>query len=159
MLRKLLIGLAAVIVVVAGGLYFVYSNLDSLIKTAVETYGSQATQAEVRLDKVNLSPTTGEGGLVGLRVGNPKGFATPEALRLGEVRMTVDVSTLASSPVIVREIVIVKPQVTYERGPGGSNLEALQKSAAAYAGIGQRGAASGEKQEAGQGPKIIIENL
>src|SRR5208282_5195100 len=141
--------------IIAGVGYYLFSNLDSYIKAAIEKYGSQATQASVTLDKVVISISTGEGGLLGLSVGNPKGFATPHAITVGEITLKIDTGT-GSGPIVIKEIDINKPQVTYEVGnSGGSNLDAIQKNTQAYAGGGSNAPTSGGGQER----KLIINDL
>ena len=80
MKRTILIGVGAVAAVAAGAVYFVFSSLDSLIKEAVETYGPEIIQAEVKLDGVELDPGSGRGELRGLTVGNPPGLQDAERL-------------------------------------------------------------------------------
>ena len=63
--KSLIFGGLAVVVVIAVGVYIFAANLDSLIKTAIETYGSEMTKAKVTLDKVEVSPTSGVGALSG----------------------------------------------------------------------------------------------
>jgi hypothetical protein len=57
------------------------SNLDSIIKTAVEEVGSEATQANVTLSEVNILANEGKAALRGLSVSNPAGFETPSAFK------------------------------------------------------------------------------
>lgn len=66
------------------------SNLDSIIKTAVEEVGSEATQAKVTLSEVEISADEGKAALRGFSVSNPAGFETPSAFKLGEVAVTLD---------------------------------------------------------------------
>ncbi|NQU58535.1 MAG: hypothetical protein HQ513_14990 [Rhodospirillales bacterium] len=159
-MRGILIGIGALIVVVIGIVVFVFSSLDGLIQEAVQKYGSEITQAEVKLAGVNIDLSSGKGGLTGLKVGNPKGFETPSAFNLGEISITIDTASVTSDPVIIKEIVIAAPEVTYELGSGGSNIDAIQKNVDAY--MAKLGGASGgdaAKQDSGEGPKLIIENL
>jgi hypothetical protein len=180
MLKKILIGVAALVVVlvvaVGGGLYYVYSNLDSIVKAAIEAYGGDATQTKVSVKDVKLSLTSGEGTISGLIVGNPKGFSTPESLSLGTVSVKVDTASITKmasdpkAPVVIKEVVIAAPNVTYERGASTGNLETIQQNVQRYAGLSQPAAggqtpapskpaaskpAGGDKAE----PKFIIENL
>jgi len=162
MLKKILIVLVLLVIVIAGGVYYLWSNLDSLIRAAIERFGSEATRASVRVDKVSLSVTSGEGGVSGLTVGNPAGFSTPRALSLGDIRVKVDTSTVTSSTVLVKEIVITRPQVTYEQGASGNNLQTLQRNAQAYATKmtgGRSGSSTPAPKSEGGGRKLIIENL
>lgn len=60
MLKKILIGVVALVIVAGVGLYFLYSNLGGILKAAIEKYGAEATQASVSVDSVTLSPTDGQ---------------------------------------------------------------------------------------------------
>ena len=164
MKRWLLIGgslVGGLMVVIAIVLLYVVSSLDSIIKAAVEKYGSEVTQVEVRLDKAKVSITSGEGSLRGLTVGNPEGFKTDRAFSLGEISVALDVGTVTQDPVVIKEIVISAPEVTYELGPGGSNIDTIQRNVNAYAGTGKGKA----KEKAPsmdpdkEGRKLIIQNL
>jgi hypothetical protein len=164
MKRWLLIGgglVGGLIVVIAIVLFFVVSSLDSIIKAAVERYGSEVTQVEVRLDKAKVSITSGEGSLRGLTVGNPAGFKTDRAFSLGEISVALDVGTVTQNPIVIKEIVIAAPEVTYELRSGGSNIDVIQRNVNAYAGTGKgkakaKAAPKGDDQE---GRKLIIQNL
>lgn len=169
MLKKVLIGIAALVVVVVvavgGGLYYLYSNLDSLVKTAIESVGGDATQTKVSVKSVKLSLFNGEGSVSGLIVGNPKGFSTPESLSLGSVSMKVDTSGITvfppsvKFPVVVKEVVIASPAITYERGASTGNLETIQQNVTKYAGMDQSKPAAKPASGGKEDPKFIIENL
>jgi uncharacterized protein involved in outer membrane biogenesis len=160
MKRWLLIGGGLVVVIVAG-LFYLYSSLGSLIKTAVEKYGSEITQAKVRLNEAEVSATSGAGALRGLYVGNPQGFKTASAFQLGEISLTLDVGTIASDPVIIKEIVVSAPEVTYELGPQGSNIDAIKRNVDAYTKSGgtEKKAESTAGSKKTPGRKVVIENL
>jgi len=44
----------------------------------------------------------------------------------------VEPKSLTTDRVVVREVVIEQPELRYERGASGANLDALQRNAAAY---------------------------
>jgi hypothetical protein len=158
-------GVAAVLIVVlAVAFYFLFASLGSLIVAAVESFGSEATQAKVELSEAEVSMTSGEGALRGLSVGNPAGFATDSAIQLGAVRLKLDVATVTSDPVVIKEIVVQGPEVTYELGEAGSNIDALQRNVEGYAkrmsgGDGGQGSGGGGGGGSAEAPKLIIENL
>lgn len=162
MLKKIAIGVVVLLVVIAGAAYYLFSNLDSIIKAAIEKYGTAATQAEVKLDSVKLSISSGEGALDGLTVGNPKGFTTPRALSLGSIAVKLDTSSVTGSgPIVIKEIDIEKPQVTYEVASNGdSNLQAIEKNAMAYGGAsGGGGNTNATGGGGGQERKLVITDL
>ena len=157
MKRGLIIGGGFGLAAIIGIFVFLLSNLDSLVKEAVEKIGSEATQAKVTLSSVEISLKSGSGALKGLKVGNPKGFNTPSAFELGGISVKLDTGSIGQDPIVIKEIVISKPQVTYELAGTNSNIDAIQKNVDAYA---KKFSSGGEaKKDSGEGPKIVIENL
>jgi len=166
-MKKVLIAVVVLVVVVVAGVFVLYSNLDSIVKAAVEDVGSKATGTEVTLNEVSLSPTSGEGALRGFTLGNPQGYKTPSAMRFGEVKVKLDVASLTGDTVTVREVVITAPEVTYELSDtGGSNIQTIQKNVEQYTGAGAKGGqapggggTSGQPPAEEGGKKLIIERL
>ncbi len=160
-----MIGIAVVVVAIVVGVYVLYSSLGGIIQAAVEEVGSEATQASVKLDGVDLDIASGKGALKGFTVGNPKGFETPAAFKLGAVSLQVDAATVTGNPIVIKEIIIDKPEITYELGAAGSNIDAIKRNVDAYAGkfAGKSASQSaGKKTEAkaeGDGTKVVIEHL
>ena len=155
-------GLVMVLVVVIGAaVFFLYSNLDSLVKTAVEEIGTEATGVKVSLGSVELSPTSGEGAMRGLVVGNPAGFKTDYAVKLDEISVSVDIASLTEDTIVVKEIVIAGPQVIYEMGGGGSNLDTIKNNVESFAGSAGGGGSGGSESAGGDESekKLVIENL
>ncbi len=153
--------LTALVLLVVLILFFVVSSLDSIIKAAVEKYGSEVTQVEVRLDKAKVSITSGEGSLRGLTVGNPKGFKTNRAFSLGEISIVLDVGTVTQNPIVIKEIVISAPEVTYELSSGGSNIDVIQRNVNAYTGTakGKAKVKDPSNNPDKEGRKLIIQHL
>jgi len=161
MIKKIALALAIVVIAIAGAVYYFASNLDSIVKAAVERYGSEATQARVSLKAVELAPTSGTGRMQGLVVGNPKGFSTPEAISLGDIKLTIDITSLQSNPIVIKEVLISQPSVTYEYSGQGSNLETIQKNVQAYAAKfgGGQSSTSASASQGGDERKIVIDRL
>jgi hypothetical protein len=139
----------------------------------VETLGSDATQSEVTLAEADVSVTSGKGALKGLKIGNPEGFATDSAFELGEISIDLDVESLGSDTIVVKDILIDAPQVTYEMTTsGGSNIQAIKENVDDF--LKRHGGGKKEKDETtpdeqgepeepkapkGDGKKVVIENL
>lgn len=157
-------GFIAIVVIVV---VVVFSNIDRIIKEVVETVGPKMTQSTVKLDKVELSTTSGTGKLSGLLIGNPKGFTTPSAMQLGEIGLTLDIASLTTDTIVIKSILIRAPQITYEYASGGSNIDAIKKNVDSYVGqtapsSSAQKSAPAEKKAAPKeegGKKLIIEDL
>lgn len=125
--NALLAVVALLIIAVGGALWWLYASRDAIIKRAIERFGPELTGVSVKVASVKLEPLDGRGSIKGLELGNPQGFKAPHALSLGEVRLAVEPSSLTADVVHVKEISLEAPSITYERGPGGDNLSAIQK--------------------------------
>lgn len=159
-MKKVLMGFGLVLILIVGGVVFLYSNLGDIIKEAVERFGSEATQATVSLDNVDLDVTSGKTALQGFVVGNPSGFKSDNAFELGNIAVQVDTSSLESETVIVNSIVINGPKVTYELGDGGSNVDAIKRNVDTYAKQFSSGdSAASSSEDSGPQKKMIIERL
>ncbi|MDE2029705.1 MAG: AsmA family protein, partial [Alphaproteobacteria bacterium] len=163
--KKIAAGLGILVVVLAIGVGYLWSNLGSVIKSTVDKYGSAATQATVHLGGVDLSLTSGEGSLSDLSVGSPKGFSADQALYLGKISVRLDPkSVTGNGPIVIKQVVIDKPQVMYEvTATGDSNLKTIARNAENYAnsfgGGKKKAAAKPAAEEKAPARKIIIEDL
>lgn len=158
--KIILIGFAVVVLAAIGAAWWIYTSRDTLVKRAIEQFGPQITGVSVTVSRVKLEPTDGKASIAGLAVGNPAGYNSPNSITLGEMRLAIDFFTVISNVVHVKELVIDAPAVTYERGPGGDNLSAIQKhidqEVAKHGGGGKQAAPS---PSSSGGKKFVIDNL
>ena len=158
-MKKGIVIVGGIAVLAVAAVFYFWSNVGSIIKAAVEKYGSEITQAKVTLDGAEVSATSGEGSLKGLTIGNPAGFKTESAFKLGAISLKVDTGTITSDTIVIKEVVIQAPEVTYELGSGGSNLDAIKKNVDAFVKkMGGGGSSPAASSDSG-GKKLIIENL
>lgn len=161
-MKKIALGLAAVIVIGFVGFAILLGNLDSILKQAIEAGGSTSTGVAVTVDEVDLAPTEGRAEIRGLLVGNPDGFQTDHAFSLGLISVDLDIANLPegpAGPIHLTEVVIEAPQITYELGEAGSNLDVIQRNAQAIAAGGGADAGSSEGADAAEQVTWIIDSL
>lgn len=155
---KRMIGIGGgLLILVVVAVLFLYSSLDTLVTKAVETLGSEITQTRVTLKETKISATDGKGALRGFKMTNPVNFKTESAVEFDEISMQVDIKTIAEDTIIVRDITIAGPRITYEHRAGGSNIDVIKKNVDSYLGTG-KGSAEKKKDESG-GKKLVIEKL
>ena len=150
MKKILLTGFVLIVLIVGGVGYWLFSSLDSLVKAGIEKYGSEMMQVSVRVDKVKISLSNGEGVISGMHVGNPKGFKTSYALDAGAIDLQVDPASLTKDVILINKIAVVSPNIIYETSDAGSNFDVIQRNVANY--IGPSDKKQPEK-------KMIIETL
>jgi len=157
-MKKVVLGAILVLLITIGfGVYYLLSNLDSLVKSAIETYGSEATQTSVRVDNVKIVLQDGSGAIRGLTIGNPKGFATPNAFSLGEIATQIDLKSLSEDVPVIEHITIRAPEVFFELNEKGqNNLDKLKSNLQAGA---STSSSSSSAKSGGSEPKLIIRKL
>jgi hypothetical protein len=125
--------IATVLVLLTIGAGVVSLSLGKIVKSAVEAEGPRVFGAPVTVGLVTISPWSGRGILHGLVIGNPEGFKSPQAARVASVEVEVKLGSLFTDAVVVERVAVREPELTLEIGPGGSNLEKLQRNAEASA--------------------------
>ena len=120
--KVLLITGAAILVL----LVVLMLSLGAIIKTAVTTAGPKLAGVPIQLQKVTVNPFGGVVHIKGLVIGNPQGFNTPSAMELGEFKVDLAMGSLFTDTLVIKQILIDAPQITYEKSLKSSNLSTLQ---------------------------------
>lgn len=131
--RNLLVAAVAVLIVAVGVVVMVVSRADHLVKQAIEEHGSAATQTAVRVEHVDIQLASTSAGLRNLTVANPPGFSQAPAVRLDEVRVSVDGTSLGADVLVLDEVKIVAPHVFFEvDAKREANLDVIRRSVEDY---------------------------
>jgi hypothetical protein len=149
-MKKIAIVLIVLVALIGGALFWLSGNIDGLIKSAIENYGSAMIQAKVSVGAVKIAPGDGKGTISNLAIGNPAGFKTAHALKVARIDIQVDITSVTKDVIVIRHIAVVAPDVIYEKGDAMTNFDAIQKNIATYLGPGD-----GKKD----GKKLIVEQL
>ena len=126
MKKKILLGLLAVVVV---AIVAVWISLGTIVKKAVNKIGSQVVGTEVVLKSFSLSPFSGSASIGGFTIANPQNYKSPYLLSLGGVSVKLDVKSLLSNTIIINDITVDKPVITYEMlSLTQNNIKQLQEN-------------------------------
>jgi len=156
-MKKLLSRLVlAVVVLVVLGVVLAFYFLDSIVKKGVETVGPMLTQTEVRLDAVNLSPLSGSGSIKGLVIGNPQGFKTEAAIKVGSATLGLRPASVLSDKIHVTRIDVQSPEINYEGTLKNSNLSKILENLEAAAGSSTNATAPGNE---GASQKVQVDEF
>jgi hypothetical protein len=131
-MKKALIVFAVFVGLLAGAAYWVYTSLDFVVKGAIERYAPDVTGVAVKISSVHISTTDGIGMINGFDVANPPGYRSPYAVRVGEISVVVEPATITQDVIVIREILVQAPVVTYEIRGKTNNLETIQKNIEAF---------------------------
>jgi len=102
--------------------------LGQIIKAGIETAGPQIAGVPMSVEKVRVNPFAGNVHVKALVIGNPEGFKSPSLMELGEFKLDISIASLFTDTILIKQILICEPQITYEKTLRSSNLAELQKN-------------------------------
>jgi len=142
-MKKLLLAGGLILVVVVGILVVVLSNVNSIVKTAIEVAGPEILQAPVEVKDVDISFLSGSGEISGLKVGNPEDFSGDYAFYVDKLLIGLEVGSINEPKLHIRDVLIDAPSITFEGNFTNNNLKQLQKNIEEYSG----GSIAGDAEE------------
>lgn len=161
--KHIFYGVGGLLVLIVAFVVVTVLSIDPIVETAVNTYGPKITQTEVVLDDADIGLFSGSGALKGFRVGNPtnRGFKPRDLMNVDRISVELDRDTLLSDTIVIKEISIDAPKITYElKGMSDSNFDALLKNIEeSTGGKAEPAKEPAEGEEASPAKKIIIENV
>ena len=123
-----------------------------LITLAVNHIGPHVLGVPVTLQGASFAPLKGDLTLTGLHVGNPAGYKTAGLFELSLLQVDLDMASLFKKVMVIREIRIEAPEITYERSLQNSNIGQLLDQLSS-----KESAAAPKKKEGGK--KVVIRKV
>lgn len=154
-MKKLLIAILIIVALGAGGLYYLSSNANGLIRNAVVEYVPPMIGADVDLDSVELDAGNGTASLKNLIIHNPEGFSSEHVFKIDSmlVKMDPTIENLMSDVIRIREVRLDAPDMIYEIGRNGNNVSRIQENVTKY--VAELGLESSEEST----KKFIVDNV
>ena len=108
------------------GVAILYASLDGIIKSVVESQGTEQLKVPTTLDAVSLSLLHGTLNLSNFAIGSPQGFSAPQMMSLGGLGVdTGGLMQLRNEPIHIPSISIDQPKLVIEQSGGKLNFKAL----------------------------------
>lgn len=108
------------------------------------------------IDSVSINPYTGKYSVTKLNLGNPEGYPVPVAFSVSNVFVDVEMSSLVTDTIHIREITISDPYVSYVSKDGTNNFEWIAAHAKAKIGPQEE---EEKEEDKGPGKKVVIDKL
>ena len=131
-MKKALIIVTSAVVFIAVVLFLIILNIDIIIKKGVEKNGSKIFKASVELSDVSLSILSGSCELKGLTISNPEGFKTDYAFHVDKLNINMDIKSILSDTIHIKNIIIESPIIIIEGIAGKNNLMQLHANAKSF---------------------------
>ena len=102
---------------------------ERALKMAIETAATKTLNVGVSVGEIDLSIIGGKLGISNLLINNPPGYQHDRLLELKDARITVDIGSLLSDTVKIRQFKLDGVRVVMEqRGVSGNNLQDVIKA-------------------------------
>ena len=150
-LKALRIVLLAILILVIAALVLIDIFGERAVKIGIEAAATKTLNVGVSIDEVDLSILGGKLGIENLSINNPPGYQHDKLLELKDGEIQVEVRSLLSDVVKIREIKLDGVSVVLEQKGLSNNLQDVIKT------ISARSKAKGEPRRFGK--KLHIDNL
>lgn len=155
-LKRILVGIGIFLLVVILALLFIR---DLIIEHAVEQIGSWAVGTKIEIGYIDTSLFKGKLHLKDLTVDNPQGFHHPHAFELGEIRVALNIKSLFTKKIEVKDIYVSGVNVDYELQLGKSNLGEIQRNLERLEPKKDASADAKSKKDDAEQPQVVIRQL
>jgi hypothetical protein len=126
-MKKVLVILALLVLLIAGGAWYMLSGAGDFIRAQIEQQGSKYLGTTVSVFSVDLALTEGRMTISDLDIKNPQGFSKEDAFSVDKI--TLDLGEIINEPYVVQTITINAPEVLYEVDKDGKgNLLELKNN-------------------------------
>ncbi|AGH47009.1 AsmA family protein [Paraglaciecola psychrophila] len=106
-----------VVLLIAGGAWYMLSGAGDFIRAQIEQQGSQYLATTVSVFKVDLALTEGRMTISDLDIKNPKGFSNEDAFSVDTI--TLDLGNVTGEPYVIQTMIIDAPEILYEVDASG----------------------------------------
>ncbi len=107
-------------------------GLAPIVNKVTSKFAPEILGCEVNIDDVDVYPAFNGCTVQGIIVGNPEGFNTETAFILDEVTVQVQLTSLTSDTIVVKNVIVDGARVTYEQDLNTANLFTIQKNIEEY---------------------------
>lgn len=147
--RKIVVGLAAVLLIAAGGAWLLYFNLATVVARFIVEAGSEATQTKVSVGGLFIDVKDGVASMERLTVANPDGFSDQPALTLENLGIELNPLAVTSDPLVIDSVAVDGVRVLIEQEGSQNNLRTILSAIERQ---------SGQPEDA-DGRKLIIDRF
>lgn len=143
---KAILGVAIVLLLlIAGGVWYLYFNLNTIVARIIVNVGSEATQTKVSVGGLFIDIQDGVARIDRLTVANPDGFSDQPAIALENLEIELDPMETMSDPAVIQRVVVDGAQVLVEQEGSRNNLKTILASIERQASERPAGEADGKK--------------
>lgn len=162
-MKKWMLILGGLVALAVGAAAALLVSINPIVEAGVNMYGPDITGTHVFLKKADISVFSGKGSLHEFTLGNPKGYSSSHAVKVGSVNVELDKDSLLEDVIIIKKIAIDSPDIIYEISKKSNNFDDIIKNVKQLAAASEK-AGSASSGKAGDGKdakakKVVIDEL
>ena len=137
-------------------LIIVLLSLSFIIKNGIQHVGPMITGVPMSVKHVAFNPFEGAVTIKDLIVGNPAGYSSPHAVKLGHFHLDIGMKSLLGKKVLIERIEVKGVELNYETSLLlKNNIQEIQDNVNKLAGGDQKQEKAPEKKEKAPGQKPL----
>ena len=124
---KIIIGVViALVAILVIAVFIGLKNLDSMVEKAIEDVGTNVAKTPVEVEGVKITLTEGRGEFQGITIKNPPGYASENAIHLGQIHLQLEPASLTNEVIVIKELLVDGAKLTAEhKGLADVNLQQI----------------------------------
>ncbi len=156
--KKLVIGVAALALLLVIGVVVALMFINSIAKAGIEKGGTYALGVPTTVKSVDISLLGGTFAMSGFNVANPPGkYKTTDFMGLGQTKVAVSLASLNKETVELPELTLENLTLNLEKTADGANYRVIMDNLAKLQGAG--GGTKTEPAAGDSGKKFVINKL
>lgn len=153
MIKKLLLGVAILVVLVIIGIVIAVSYIDSIAKSGIENATTTALGVKTTLGGIDIAILGGECEMDELKIANPPGYKSAHFFSMDHAEIAVKLGTLRQDKVVIPRLELEGLDINLEKQQGKSNYEVILDN------LKKQQSTEPTPEEKKEGKKYVIERL
>ncbi|PCJ98149.1 MAG: hypothetical protein COA45_08330 [Zetaproteobacteria bacterium] len=145
------------VILLVGGIVYLYTNMDSLAKQLTEQIASDALGVPVRVGSMAITLENLKVVVQDIRISNPKGYTNPEAITIKSI--TIDGDSFTRELLTFARISVDGTHVNLEVDSDGTNLGDIKNNIANLSSPSASGNSKNTGGDKGDGIKVIVKKF
>lgn len=127
-LKALGILVLLLVVVIGGVFYYLFANINGIVKRGIESKGPEITTTDVDVGGVDVELFNGRAEFNNFTIANPDTFTAKNLLEAKQLVFNIEPTSLRSDVIVVNEVVIDGVTVVAEQKGLTTNIQAMLKA-------------------------------
>lgn len=119
-------------------LIVILATLPFIIKAGIKHVGPLVTGVPMEIKTVLFNPFSGTLTIKDFILGNPKGYSSPHAIKLGHLHVDVGMTTLFNKKLLIERVEVKGVELNYETSVLNNNIDEIQKNVEKVAGKAEK---------------------